>query len=98
MVVIVWRYEVRDEYRREFQAFHAASGEWAKLFGRSGGYEGAVLRKGEDRVYLPLDHWRSREAFDTFLSSHGADYRTLDARSEGWTHSETRIGIFDAAD
>jgi heme-degrading monooxygenase HmoA len=98
MIVIVWRYEVLEEHRRQFETFYGALGDWAKLFRRSEEFKGTVLLKGENETYLTLDYWRSREAFDSFLSRHGADYRALDAQSEAWSRSEARIGIFEYED
>ncbi len=95
MIAIFWRYEVRSEHRARFEAAYKATGEWAALLGRTEGFEGTTLLRGEDDIYLTLDHWRSRDDFDSFLEEHGADYRALDQLTEGWTRFEERIGIFE---
>ena len=94
MIALIWRYEVRDEHRVQFEATYGPTGEWARLFARSGGYRGTELMRAEDGSYLTLDIWRARADFDAFLADHRADYDALDSRTEPWTRCEHRIGEY----
>ena len=98
MIGILWRYQIRPQYRGEFEAAYGPAGDWAKLFGRSEAFRGTRLLRGSDDQYLTLDCWLGRGDFDLFLAEHGDDYRALDERTEGWTELEERLGIFDLLD
>ena len=95
MIAIIWRYEVRDEHRTEFEAAYGPTGDWARLFARTEGFRGTELLRSDDDSYLTLDIWRSAEDFAAFLGDHQSDYEALDARTEGWTRAEHRIGEYE---
>jgi heme-degrading monooxygenase HmoA len=95
MIALIWRYEVREEHRAEFEAAYGPTGDWARLFARSGGFRGTELLRADDGSYLTLDVWRAKADFDAFLAEHGADYAALDRRTEPWTQCEHRIGEFE---
>ena len=94
MFAIIWRFEIREAHRAEFEAAYGPTGDWARLFARSGGFRGTELLRAEDGSYLTLDVWRARADFDAFLAEHRADYDALDRRTEAWTRAEHRIGEF----
>jgi hypothetical protein len=94
MFVAIWRFTTQDP--AAFEQTYGPQGLWAKLFAQSEDYGGTdLLRDGE--VYLTLDWWRSREAYDRFKSAHAAEYAALDAQCEALTVSEEKIGEFLAA-
>ena len=95
MIAIIWRFEVKDEHRKAFEAFYGPTGEWARLFARHEGFRGTELLRAEDRSYLTLDVWRERGDFDAFLAEHGTDYEALDRQTEGWTICEHRVGEYE---
>ena len=64
MIALVWRYEVEEARRAEFEAAFGPAGEWAQLFARSEGFRGEELFRSEDGSYLALIAWRSREDLD----------------------------------
>ena len=92
MIALIWRYEVREEHRAQFEAVYGPEGEWARLFARSGGYRGTELLRAQDGSYLTLDVWRAAADFDAFKAEHGVDYDALDRRTEGWTRAEHPLG------
>ena len=94
MIAIIWRYEVHDAHRAQFEVGYGPTGDWARLFARADGFRGTELLRAADGSYLTLDVWRDKADFDAFLVEHGADYETLDRRTEGWTTHEHRLGEF----
>ena len=94
MIAILWRYEVIPAHRAEFEATYGPTGDWARLFARSGGFRGTELMRAADGSYITLDVWRAKADFDAFLAEHGADYDALDRRAEGWTRAEHRLGEY----
>ncbi|HET9426917.1 MAG TPA: antibiotic biosynthesis monooxygenase [Allosphingosinicella sp.] len=98
MFAILWRYQVHDVHRADFEATYGPSGDWARLFERGRGFQGTQLLRGADGIYVTVDVWRDREDFRAFLAEHEEDYRVMDQRTEGWTGSEERLGEFETAD
>lgn len=91
---IVWRYEVAEQYRGDFERAYGPAGDWAQLFGRAEGYIRTDLMAGDGNGYATIDHWRSEDDFHAFQARYAADYMALDERCEPWTISEERIGQF----
>jgi len=99
MHAVVWRYRVAAGREAEFEALYGADGDWVRLFRRSDDYLGTDLYRDATRgdVYLSIDRWSARAAYDAFLQATREDYATLDARGDALTVEETRLGVlFDA--
>ena len=95
MIAIIWRYEVRDEHRAEFEATYGPQGDWARMFARTEGYLGTELMRAEDGAYATVDRWRRQADFEAFIAEHRADYEALDRVTEAWTVREEKIGLFE---
>ena len=95
MIALIWRFEVDDAHRAEFEAAYGPTGDWARLFARSGGFRGTELMRAEDGTYLTLDVWRAKADFEAFLADHRPDYEALDRQTGGWTWAEHRIGEYE---
>ncbi|HEV2867349.1 MAG TPA: antibiotic biosynthesis monooxygenase [Allosphingosinicella sp.] len=95
MIALVWRYEVRDEHRQAFEDAYGPTGEWARLFARSGGFRGTELMRADDGSYLTVDVWRAAADFEAFIDEHRSDYESLDRRTAAWTRCEHRIGEYE---
>jgi heme-degrading monooxygenase HmoA len=100
MTVIVWQFQVREGYERRFAEVYGSSGEWATLFRKSADYRGTELLRDEvtPRHYMTLDRWTSADAFEAFKRAHASEYEALDARCEGWTESEVKLGTWTTVD
>jgi len=94
MIAILWRYEVPEAHRAAFEAAYGPEGDWARLFARTPGFGGTELLIGEPGHYMTIDRWAKASDFDAFLAAHGDAYRAMDARCEGWTTSEEKLGVF----
>ena len=95
MIALIWRYEVDEAHRALFEAAYGPTGEWARLFARSGGFRGTELLRAADGAYLTLDIWRAKADFDAFLAEHREDYDALDRRAEAWTRCEHSLGQYE---
>jgi heme-degrading monooxygenase HmoA len=96
MYLILWEFEVAAERRDEFCAIYAAGGDWAQLFAQAPGYLGTdLLASCEDPArFLTVDRWTSAEHFADFQRNFHDTYAALDARCQGLTLSESRLGAF----
>jgi hypothetical protein len=47
-----------------------------------------------ERVYLTLDFWESREAYERFKKENVAEYEQIDRECTGMTMSEKKMGEF----
>src|SRR5688500_20404736 len=93
----VWLFQPAPGRQDEFAAAYSGDGLWAKLFARADGFVGTRLLAPEEPggLWLTLDEWDSRAAFERFQAEHGDPYRTLDAELAGLTADERVIGAFD---
>ena len=96
MYAIIWEFVVRKDRIREFVAVYQSDGDWARLFRLAEGFEGTQLLSATDDAerFLTIDRWRSVDHFTGFREQFGEQYRALDARLEGLTVSERKLGTF----
>ena len=93
---IVWEYEVRPEKVAAFEALYGPEGDWAYLFSRADGYVETRLLRDTARpmLYLTIDRWLSRAAYEAFTRAAGPAYAGLDRRGDALTVRERRLGAF----
>jgi heme-degrading monooxygenase HmoA len=94
---IVWEFIVREESVEEFQAAYGPQGSWVELFKRGEGFIGTVLLRSDmsSNKFLTIDRWKDVASYKDFRQQFAAEYAELDARLDGLTISETRIGAFE---
>lgn len=94
--IIIWAYDVLDEYCQSFEQAYSADGDWAQLFRQSEDYLGTKLYRDETQSnrYITLDYWTSASAYHDFIQQKQSDYQVLDKKFEAWTVNETLIGKF----
>jgi hypothetical protein len=46
-------------------------------------------------IFLTLDFWDSRQAYEEFMAEHKDQYKGLDAEGEELTSKERRIGWYE---
>lgn len=97
MIDVIWQFIVKAEAVAQFERAYGPDGAWAQLFSRHPGFTGTSLLRdaSHPRTYLTIDTWESRAQRDAMLTAAKAEYAALDAEFEGWTESETEIGVFD---
>jgi len=96
MFVALWEFEVKPGCDERFAKVYGPKGDWVQLFQSDPNYQGTRLVRDamRDSIYLTLDFWNSQRAYEQFMKSHAAEYKRLDAASEGLTLRERRIGWF----
>lgn len=97
MFVALWEYEVKPRYEERFEKAYGPGGDWVRLFRSDTHYcETRLVRDAlRSGVYLTMDFWESREAYEKFVATHREDYKALDAAGEELTVKERRIGWFE---
>ena len=99
MHIIIWEFKVRGEHVADFVAAYNSEGDWAKLFQKAEGYFGTELLRAaeEPNLFLTVDRWQSAGCFEMFRERFGAEYKKLDARLQGYTSNERKLGEFTEA-
>lgn len=93
MYVIVWKYEVLADCEMDFRVAYGPDGDWARLFAKHDGFLGSeLLAIDQDRQYLTIDRWDSRDAFDACMAQDGDEYRRRDQKFEARIASEVIVG------
>jgi heme-degrading monooxygenase HmoA len=99
MFVALWEYEVKPGDEERFEKAYGPDGDWVRLFRSDLHYNETrlvrdLLRSG---VYLTMDFWESRGAYEKFMAGHRTEYEAIDKASRGLTINERRIGWFELA-
>src|SRR5215470_4654741 len=99
MFVVLWEFEVKPGREERFERVYGADGEWVRLFRSDANYQGTRLLRdaSRDGIYLTIDTWRSREAYERFREAAAERYAAIDAECQGLTKSERHIGSFESA-
>jgi len=68
LFVTLWEFEVKPGSEELFEKAYGPDGEWVQLFRRDPRYRGTRLLRdvGWKRVYLTMDEWESRAAYEDF--------------------------------
>ena len=100
MFLALWEFEVKRGSEEKFEEVYGADGAWAKLFLQDSQYRGTRLVKDtrRERVYLTLDFWETREAYERFKKENAAKYERIDHECEGMTDQERVLGEWSAED
>jgi heme-degrading monooxygenase HmoA len=96
MHIIMWKFTVREERIQEFIRACRSDGDWAQLFRRGEGYLGTRLLRSADEanIFVTVDRWDSADGLEVFKKKYGVEYNELDARFEGYTVLEEKLGAF----
>jgi heme-degrading monooxygenase HmoA len=94
--VYIWEYRVSPENIEAFRAAYGPDGPWVRLFtGQPGHLRTELLQDRDDPGrFVTIDHWASRDDFETFDRARRAEFASLDGECERLTESERRLGEF----
>ena len=93
MFVTLWEFEVKSGSEKLFEQAYGPEGEWVRLFRRDARYRGTRLLRdvGRERVYVTMDMWESREAYEKFRNKYALEYASIDEKCDGLTSRERLI-------
>jgi len=100
LFVALWEFEVKPGCEEKFEKVYGADGAWAKLFIQDSMYRCTRLVKDaeRERVYLTLDFWESREAYERFKKENAKEYEKIDRECEGMTVRERHVDEWELPD
>jgi len=93
LFVTLWEFEVKPGSEELFERTYGPEGEWAQLFRRDARYRGTrLLREARaEGLYVTMDSWESRAAYDEFRERFAAEYAELDRKYEEITARERHL-------
>ena len=96
MFVTLWEFEVKSGSEELFERTYGADDGWARLFGRDARYLGTRLLRdvAAERVYVTMDRWESRAAYEEFREKYAVEYEELDKQCEAMTEKEKHVGYY----
>lgn len=79
MFVTLWEFEVKPGCEELFEQAYGPAGDWVQLFRRDARYRGTRLLRevGRERVFVTVDEWESREAYEKFREEYASSIRRL---------------------
>ena len=97
MFLVLWEFEVKPSCENRFEKIYSAGGDWDSLFRRDANHHGSRLFRDTSRphVYITIDSWKSRGAYEDFLATHAAEYHALDTSGKGICENERYLGSFE---
>jgi len=97
MFLALWEFEVKPGCEERFERVYGPAGDWARLFRSDSNYSETRLLHDPFRpaIYLTLDFWSTREAYENFQAERRAEYEAIDEASAGLMLSERRIGLYE---
>lgn len=100
MFLALWEFEVKPGCEKRFLKVYGPEGDWATLFRRDANYQEIQVWHDPENpaIFLTLDFWTSRQAYEAFMATHASEYEELDAAGEGLTLRERKIGWFEKVD
>ena len=93
MFLTLWEFEVKSGCEELFEQAYGPEGEWARLFRGDARYRGTRLLRDavRKRVYVTIDEWESREAYEEFRGKYAAEYAEIDKECESLTAGESHL-------
>jgi heme-degrading monooxygenase HmoA len=97
LFVTLWEFEVKSGSKELFERTYGPDGEWVQLFRRDARYGGTRLLRevGAVQVYVTVDWWESRAAYEEFREKFAAGYKALDRKCEALTERERHLGEYE---
>lgn len=96
MFVLMWTYRVKPEHVENFKHAYGGDGVWAEAFAAGEGYIRTDLYQDPDDalVFITMDHWETKRAFERFQREHADRYWEIDAACDSWTDEENFDGAY----
>src|SRR3989338_11073918 len=96
MFLVIWKYEISEIFRQDFEKLYGKNGKWVQLFQTGEGYLETQLIKdvSGSNKYVTIDKWLSQGQYEKFLVENKEQFEIIDVEGENFTKSETKIGWF----
>ncbi len=100
MIEVFYRYRVHPAQVRAFEHAYGPAGPWSKLFGAHPGFRRTRLfrHRGEAGVYVTVDVWDSKDAWDGFRAESAQAYARLDRELRLLYLEEHFLGYYEGTD
>jgi len=97
MIEVYFRYRVHPAQARAFEHAYGADGPWVALFKRHEGFIRTRIfrQKADAHIYVTIDAWESKEAYDEFRSENADEYRRLDTQLAMLKLEEHLLGYYE---
>ena len=100
MVEVFYRYRVHAAQALAFEHAYGQTGPWAKFYADCKGFRRTRLfrHKAELGIYVVVDVWDSKAAWDEFRSSHSETYARIDRELRMLYLEEHLMGYYEGTD
>ena len=100
MIEVFFRYRVHPAQIRAFEHAYGANGEWVRLFSRHPGFKRTRLfrHQSDPQIYITIDVWESKDAYDAFRADNADEYNRLDAQFAMLKLEEHLLGYYEGPD
>ncbi|HVA34133.1 MAG TPA: antibiotic biosynthesis monooxygenase [Candidatus Baltobacteraceae bacterium] len=100
MIEVFYRYRVHAQQVQAFEHAYGPTGPWAQLFSRGPGYLRTRLfrHKSDPQIYITIDVWESKQAYDEFRAANADEYNRLDAALSMLKLEEHLLGYYEGPD
>src|SRR5262245_34145831 len=100
LFLTLWEFEVKSGCEELFERAYGPEGEWVRLFRRDARDRGTRLVRyvGRERVYLTMDMWEAREAYEEFREKYATEYAEIDGNCKGLTEAENHFAEMMASE
>ena len=100
MIEVFYRYHVHPAQQTAFMQAFGPVGPWARLFALAPGFVRSRLfaHKREPNVYVTIDLWESKAAYDRFRSERSDESTRLDRELHLLFIEELLLGYYEGAD
>jgi heme-degrading monooxygenase HmoA len=97
MIEVFYRYRVHPAQAPAFEHAYGQHGPWVALFQGKDGYIRSRLfrQKADPHIYLTIDVWESKEAYDRFRDENADEYRRIDAHLAMLKLEEHLLGYYE---
>lgn len=100
MIEVFYRYRVHPTQIEAFEHAYGQTGPWVRLFTGKPGYRRTRLfrHKAEPDLYVTVDAWESKEAYDAFRSANEEAYARLGRQLHLLYLEEHLLGYYEGID
>lgn len=95
--VYIWEYQVKEEFRSEFEKIYGPDGDWVRLFKKANGYVSTDFYQdiSDTNRFITVDSWDTKKDRDNFREKFFKEFELLDEHCESFTEEEKFIGDFN---